>query len=429
MDTKTRVETFLAPHIVTLLHNAGQIAATQKMRLLLVGGAVRDLFLAQSNKDMDLVVGPLTTNGTTIDPETDAMPDFAYQFGRALIDQLGGKMIKRSQFGTIKIVIDQETLEIATARRETYPVPGALPVIQPGTVEQDLWRRDFTVNAMSIELNPGNFGELLDPLGGIEDLQKKLLRPIHSKTFQDDPTRLLRAVRYENRLKFKMTRTCVRWIQRDAKYINEISGERIWNELIKIGEEAGFNRTMLRAQKLGILPGIATYLNWSDSLGRQLSTKESLCYQDNLLLYLVALANDLSQDQMNRLKADFRVPKKWRLVLDANQWITFQTPTLKKPVLTSRELYNCLTGIAPNILRARLVITNNRTVVRNIKRFLKELLYIRPRLSPTQIVGLGVSEGPQIAEVLNILKNTRLDNMQLSLEEEESLVQAYLESQ
>jgi tRNA nucleotidyltransferase (CCA-adding enzyme) len=148
----------------------------------LVGGAVRDLLLGRPRTDVDLVV------------EGDAA---------GLAARLGGAGTEHERFGTVKVEVDGHELDIATARSETYPQPGALPVVAPAqSVEQDLDRRDFTINAMAIPLN----GEprLIDPRGGREDLERGLLRVLHERSFEDDPTRAIRAARYASRYGFTL---------------------------------------------------------------------------------------------------------------------------------------------------------------------------------------------------------------------------------
>ncbi|HEY5943734.1 MAG TPA: hypothetical protein VIT89_12850 [Solirubrobacterales bacterium] len=148
----------------------------------LVGGAVRDLLLGRPRADVDLVV------------EGDA---------GALAERLGGAEKEHERFGTVKVEIDGHEVDLASARTETYPEPGALPVVAPAeSVEADLARRDFTINAMAIPLD----GEtrLIDPRGGREDLESRLLRVLHGRSFEDDPTRAIRAARYAARYGFTL---------------------------------------------------------------------------------------------------------------------------------------------------------------------------------------------------------------------------------
>ena len=146
-----------------------------------VGGAVRDLLLGRTRADLDLVV--------VGDPA-------------ALAERLGGAAVEHARFGTAKLELDGHEVDVATARTETYPHPGALPVVEPAaTIAEDLGRRDFTVNAMAVPLEEPR---LIDPHGGGEDLERALLRVLHNRSFVDDPTRAIRAARYAARFRFAL---------------------------------------------------------------------------------------------------------------------------------------------------------------------------------------------------------------------------------
>ncbi len=156
--------------------------------IYLVGGTLRDIFLGLKLKDIDLVV------------ETSAERFLEY------IENLGikGRLLKR--FYTFKFKVgsnDIEHIDIAIARKEVYPRPGALPIVEPGTIEEDLYRRDFTINALAVPIYPKKKpGEILDPLGGIKDLEDRIIRVLHDRSFIDDPTRIFRAIRFSVRLGF-----------------------------------------------------------------------------------------------------------------------------------------------------------------------------------------------------------------------------------
>lgn len=158
----------------------GLVRAAAREPVFLVGGAVRDLLLGRPRADVDLVV------------EGDAT---------ALAERLGGASAEHQRFGTAKAVVDGHEIDLASARTETYPQPGSLPVVSSAaSVEEDLARRDFTVNAMAIPLQEE--ARLVDPYGGEADLGQGLLRVLHDRSFLDDPTRAIRAARYVSRFRF-----------------------------------------------------------------------------------------------------------------------------------------------------------------------------------------------------------------------------------
>jgi tRNA nucleotidyltransferase (CCA-adding enzyme) len=180
----------------------------------LVGGAVRDLMLGATNVDLDVAI------------EGDAR-----EVARALAERLGGKAVEHERFGTATVCAGDVVVDLASTRQETYPQPGTLPNVSPAALDEDLARRDFTINAMAASL-PG--GELRDPHDGRRDLEAGVIRVLHPGSFVDDPTRLLRAVRYESRFGFRMDEETER-LAREAiagGALGTVSGARIRDELL-----------------------------------------------------------------------------------------------------------------------------------------------------------------------------------------------------
>ncbi len=213
----------------------------------LVGGAVRDLLLGRGRADIDLVV------------EGDAA---------ALAERLGAEVTAHERFGTAKVRLDGHEVDIAGARSERYPHPGALPVVEPGAdLAADLARRDFTINAMAIPLRGAP--RLIDPHGGEADLATRQLRVLHDDSFVDDPTRALRAARYASRFEFGLEKGTAELIR--ATDLNTVSADRREAELLRLAAEAnaasGFallaewGLLRLRAEGIGLLEGVAKLLD------------------------------------------------------------------------------------------------------------------------------------------------------------------------
>jgi len=190
------------------------VQAVAESPVYLVGGAVRDLLLGRAGADVDLVV------------EGDAT---------ALAGRLGAVPIEHERFGTAKVRLDDHEVDVATARRESYPGPGALPVVEPAdSIEEDLGRRDFTINAMALPLRPPS--QLIDPHGGEADLAAGLLRVLHPGSFVDDPTRALRAARYAARFDFRLEAETERLLR--STDLNAVSADRRRAELLRLAAEA-----------------------------------------------------------------------------------------------------------------------------------------------------------------------------------------------
>ena len=192
-DIAARLQLSLPDDILILLQAAGTVASKKGFRLYVVGGFVRDLLLGMPNLDIDLVV-----EGSAV------------AMAKAMANRFGGEVRGHPRFGTAKWLLEGSSftslpaIDFVGARRESYAQPGALPDVEPGSIEQDLLRRDFSINTLAICLNDGCFGQLLDLFGGVADLRAGAIRVLHDLSFVDDPTRILRAVRYEARLNFRI---------------------------------------------------------------------------------------------------------------------------------------------------------------------------------------------------------------------------------
>ena len=203
-----------------------------------VGGIVRDALLGRPSLDVDLVV------------EGDALP-----VARRLAEALEGELTTHGRFGTAVVDRGDGThVDVVTARRESYPGPAALPEVEPGTIEDDLRRRDFTINALAASLAPGSFGLLVDPCGGLGDLARETIRVLHDRSFVDDPTRILRAIRYESRFGFRMdagTEALARAAVGDG-LLARLSPVRLGDELVTLLAEDDVVDSFARLDDLGV---------------------------------------------------------------------------------------------------------------------------------------------------------------------------------
>lgn len=230
------------PEKLTLLSNIADLAASLDMPCYVVGGFVRDLLLQKPVNDLDVIV------------EGDAI-----KLGKKLVEAYGGKLTTHFKFNTAIWHLPNSTdfVDLITARKETYEKPGALPTVTPSTMEDDLRRRDFTINAMVLRLDGEGFGEILDPLKGQTDLERGVIRVLHPNSFIDDPTRIFRAIRYEARYGFSMDEETSGLVNTEAlKVLHSLSGERIRHELDLILDEDESSKMVLRIVNLGVLSAI-----------------------------------------------------------------------------------------------------------------------------------------------------------------------------
>jgi len=232
-----------------LLAHVRRIAEAGRLPVYLVGGFVRDLLLGLTPDDFDFVV------------EGDA-PALA----RAVARELGGEVMAHAPFGTATwFVPGGAAIDFATARTETYPQPAALPVVTPGaSIAADLQRRDFTINAMALRVDGAHFGELLDPHGGQSDLAARAVRVLHPGSFVDDPTRLFRAVRYEQRLGFTIASGTLALIPGAWDALAALTGDRVRHEFELIFREPRVVAMLARLAGLEILPYVHPALRWGE---------------------------------------------------------------------------------------------------------------------------------------------------------------------
>ena len=267
-----RLEKALPPAHLALIRAVAEQAAGQKMALYIVGGFVRDLLLERPSLDFDLVV------------EGDAIA-----LARALVDKLGGRLTSHTRFGTAKWYLDVSTLErwnvgtfkhsnvptfvdFISARMEFYAQPTALPTVERGSIKLDLHRRDFTINTLALRLDGHHYGELLDAWGGLNDLKNGLVRVLHSLSFVDDPTRMLRAVRFEQRFDFRIEARTLQLMDEAHNLLEKLSGDRIRHELNLILAEERAAQMLARLAGLNLLTAIHPSLPWDDDIHRALAS-------------------------------------------------------------------------------------------------------------------------------------------------------------
>lgn len=255
-----KLEAALPANRLDLLKTAAAKAQALHMAVYIVGGFVRDLLLDRPNLDFDLVV---EGNAITL--------------AKALEAEFGGHVVVHSQFGTAKwLPADRsESLDLITARTEFYERPTALPTVEVGNIKLDLHRRDFTINTLALRLDGLHYGELHNYWGGLNDLRLGIVRVLHSLSFVDDPTRLLRAVRFEQRFGFRIDARTLQLMEEARPLLKQVSGDRLRHELnLILAEEKAVN-ILSRLDSLGILVAIHPEIPWSDEIGQHLASKIS----------------------------------------------------------------------------------------------------------------------------------------------------------
>jgi len=386
-----------------LLQRIGEMAASQRMRAYLVGGVVRDMILGREVKDLDILV-----EGRAI------------EFAKKVREEIGGELITHQRFGTATLKLpDGLEIDFATARREFYVRAGVLPTVESGSLREDLFRRDFTINALALSLHPREFGYLIDYFGGWDDLQNKRIRVLHSLSFWEDPTRILRAIRLEAKLGFKMDE----WTEnlaRDAikaQSFAPLSGDRLREELILLLEENPIP-CLLRMEEIGLSQAIHPKARLDKQTLKKLE-KESLegLNIEKWLLYLFTLFGHLNEDELRRVAYRLRFTSSQREKLLSLANVDSALQRLSLPNLKRSEIYEILKGFPLETI-IWIKVKGDRRVKRRVCLFLERLRNISLEVNGEELKRLGIPEGPILGKVLRELFNAKL-NGKIKRKEEE----------
>lgn len=398
------LEHSLQPRQLAVLHNASEASAGLGVALYLVGGTVRDLLGNRSAMDLDLSV----EGGT---PET---PD-------RLAQALGGEVVSRSEFGTAKLTVGDVELDLVAARREIYIGPGALPTVSSGDIFDDLARRDFSVNAMAVSLQPDEWGRLLDPHGGREDLSARVLRVRHDASFVDDATRILRAVRYMARLGLALEPNTALLLRRDLHHMDGISGDRVRNELVRMLDDETALPALGLARELGVLAAVHSALDAAPELLVRLSAAIEGHTVGHLALF-AALTYGAESSSLPGLVRRLNMDSEWARVVRDMAAAKGAVPALASADIRPSQVHAALYKKHPTAIQGCAMATGDAAARGAMQRYLAELRYVTPTLNGSDVMAMGVPKGPLVGEALEALLGARLDGEVLTREDEERLV-------
>ncbi len=412
---------------LSLLRELGDLADEGGISLYLVGGVVRDLLLKRENWDLDLTV---EGNGIA--------------FARQVADRYGAGLAVFERFATARLVFpDGLKIDIATTRRESYAQPAILPTVQLASIEEDLYRRDFTINAMAIQLNAAQFGHLRDVYGGQRDLRARTIRVLHDGSFEDDPTRIFRAIRFEHRFGFRLERATLRLLAQTAStnLIARLSGPRLQNEILLLFSERDPVRAIARLAQLKLLRFLHRRLCYTKNVKRVVTAvPKALAWWarrfpdsviDRPIVYLMALSSESSQAVVTAMIR--------RLVLSREQAKNVSAggsridPALKrltdKGTVRRSQIFRLLADLTDEALVLLLAKQINRQHGERLSLLKRHLVsYVKNRAVKTALTGrdlqaMGLKPGPQYRTILGQLLDARIDGMITTEAEERAFVQ------
>ncbi len=405
-DVGHRLRRGLTPRMLEILAEAGDVAEGLGMRAYLVGGAVRDVLLGRAVEDVDIVV---EGNGVAV--------------AEGLVARRGGRSHPHEPFLTAAVRLDDgTTLDVATARTEFYRSPAALPEVESSAIRLDLYRRDFTINAMAIALHGARLGDLVDFFGGQRDVERRQIRVLHSLSFLDDPTRAIRAVRFATRLSFEIaaeTRQLIRVAVREGVF-DRLSGARLREELALLLDEPHAVGAVAELDRLGLLATVLPGVRWSASMRRTLqeldamltwAELEGIAFGRRWMAFVTALAARAGEGVGRRLAA--------RLALSGRAAATVRSAHEKVErimavAVSSRgrpsEVVAAVEQSEP-VVRLVAMAAAPAAARRVLHRAITEWMRMRMPVTGADLVAAGAEPGPALGEALRRTRAALLDGV------------------
>lgn len=398
INIKEIMQKKIKPYIYKLIYKSGLLADEYNINAYIVGGIVRDLFLNKSDVDIDLTV------------EGNGM-----EFAKYVADKLKGVYKGFEKFKTGKVFLKNKiVIDITSARKEFYKSPAALPDIDFTNLKFDLYRRDFTINAMAIQINKKKFGLFIDPFNGYKDLKNKIIKVLHDKSFIDDPTRILRAIRFEQRFNFKIETKTLEILKNSLKIniFDKVSGERLTDEFLQIFKEKNIYKILKKAEELGILKKINDKIIINNKTHKMLVNFNKLKMEpylndvDKNCIFFMIVINSLdiknTKKFINRLKLknDYKKP-----ILRVKNNLKIIGLKLKSLYKDKGVLYFLLKNCFKEELFYYILYFNDKKISKVIKFFLLKLKDIKINITGGDLIKLGLKPGPIFKKIFdNIIK-------------------------
>ena len=388
--------------LLRTVREVGRQAAKKKYAAYIVGGIVRDIILKRKNYDLDIVV------------EGDAI-----RLARDLAKKWGVKVTVYKKFGTASLETSKGLrVDLATARRESYAHPGALPVVRPGSLKEDLLRRDLTVNAMAIAIGPEGFGRLTDEYGGLADLSKKAVRVLHKNSFIDDPTRIFRAVRFEQRFSFKMEKQTLLLMKAALRNgaPSNVKSPRYFAEFKKILCEEDPLNCLKRLHQLDGLcfldPKLEVRIGDVCLLHKRIqkARKKSLYAQkDWWPVYFMGLLAKADDRVVKRVLERFPLTKNERRGIEQSRQSIDMVRSLSARSLRASQVFRILRPLTAEAVLYLRVVTSKVMVSQRIDRFLDRDIEVKLRINGDDLKAVGVASDRRMGRVLENILHLKID--------------------
>jgi tRNA nucleotidyltransferase (CCA-adding enzyme) len=419
----------LPERIQSLLMEFGKIGDELGFSVYAVGGFVRDLLMRVENFDVDIVV------------EGDAI-----QFAEEFEKRSHCRIRTHRKFGTAIILFpDGSKIDVATARLEVYDSPAALPTVEKGSIKMDLYRRDFTINALAFQLNPRGFGELIDFFGGIKDLKERVIRVLHNLSFVEDPTRVFRAIRFEQRLGFQIGKHTQNLMRNSMKmgFTARLSGGRVLAELILILQEDDPAPAIKRMRDFDLLQFLHPHLKFTEEtetlferIHHVLSWFDYLFLEERYerwLIYFYGLIDLLREEEVAEVSERLCMNEKEKTRTlegkrESEQALLQFFSWINSGYIPRRsEIYTILRPLSTEARLFMMAKTTQMATRRYISLYFTQLKDAKPLLKGADLIRLGIQPGPAIKRNLANLLKARLDEQLMTREDEMAFLERSLE--
>ena len=373
----------------------------------LVGGLVRDLIVGVSaSPDLDIAL---------VGAKSETFGEIARR--------VSGEITKRSQFNTVALRVGGCHFDLTMARSESYPTPGSLPVVRRGTLEEDLARRDFSVNAMAVSLSSDNWGELHDPQGGLDDLRNRTLRVLHSDSFRDDATRILRAARYASRLSLELFPETKDALLGSVGFISKISPARVRDELERVFLESNVTTALSLLSEWRALSAISPALEYeADAWSLYSERTDGLSKRGRIAVGYAILGAGMSVVGADGVAARLMLGARERRALGDSAGLMARIDGGEFDGAANSAVAEALDALSELGVMGCAIARAGSPIGGRLEEYLRVHRPLRTILTGDDIIALGVPRGPEVGRIQRRLRDTRLDGLIESREEEEAFV-------
>ncbi|MFV1950415.1 MAG: CBS domain-containing protein [Nitrospinota bacterium] len=406
----------LPEHILKLFKVIAHAADKKGYPVYVVGGFVRDILMRLENLDIDIVV------------EGDGIA-----LAGEIAKELSGRIRSHEKFGTAVVILaDGFKVDVATARAEYYKYPAALPIVELSSIKMDLYRRDFTINALAIKLNGKDANNLIDFFGGQRDLKEKMIRVLHNLSFVEDPTRVFRAIRFEQRFNFTIGRQTQTLLENAVKrgLFNRLSGARLYGEIVQMLKEKEPLRSIKRMSEFDLLRFIHPLVSLTDETHNLLREIAEVTAWYNLLflednaeiwfVYLMGLFDRLNLEELREAVINLSISARYadRLINGKEMAEKAMAELSEGHNLTPSQTYKILHPLSLEVLLFLMSGIEEEKIRRHISLYLIKLKSVEIDVSGEDLIEIGLTPGPLFRSILDAIKEAKLNGRLMTKKEE-----------